>query len=152
MGVDAVQNNVTIAKLLDCFVRREARPDRRFVAYHVEDAYDYLRDTADEFFDVVSAFSVIQWIMSQRSVDEARDCFQWLFDKTKHICVIEMGYSSQDNYGELLPIVVDRKWVADVMKLGAFDEVRILDAEKTGVMRDLFIGIRSPTTANASSN
>jgi SAM-dependent methyltransferase len=152
MGVDAVHNNVTIAKLLDCFVRREARPDRRFVTYHVADAYDYLRDTTNEFFDVVSAFSVIQWIMSQRSVDEAIECFQWVFDKTKHICVIEMGYSSQDNYGELLPIVVDRKWVADVMKLGAFDEVRIFDAEEAGVMRDLFVGIRTPTTADASSS
>jgi SAM-dependent methyltransferase len=151
MGVDAVQNNITIAKLLDSFVRRQSRTNKKFVTYLAADAYEYLRDTPDERFDVVSAFSVIQWIMTQRTVEQAIECFQWVFDKTKRICIIEMGYSSQDNYGELLPIIVDRDWVTEVMKLGAFDEVRILDADEVGVMRDLFIGIKSPTAAEASA-
>ena len=141
-GIDAARNNITIAKLLESYVRRQLRPNKKFVTYVSGDAYLYLRDSPDERFDIVSAFSVIQWIMTQRSVEEALQCFDWVFEKTRKLCIIEMGYSSQDRYGELLPITVDREWVHDVMNRGAFDEVRVLDAEENGIMRDLFIGIR----------
>jgi SAM-dependent methyltransferase len=142
-GIDAAKDNIVIAKLLDSFVRRQLRPNKKFVTYVAGDAYEYLRDTSGERFDIVSAFSVIQWIMSQRSVEAALECFDWVFAKTKRLCVIEMGYSSQDRYGELLPINVDRAWVRDVMDRGGFDEVRVIEAEGSGIMRDLFIGIRT---------
>lgn len=142
-GIDAVNNNILIAKLLDSFVRRQLRPNKKFVTYVTGDAYEYLRDTTHEQFDIVSAFSVIQWIMTQRSVDEAIQCFDWVFGKTRKLCIIEMGYSSQDRYGELLPITVDKAWVRDVMDRGEFDEVRVIDATAAGIMRDLFIGIRT---------
>lgn len=141
-GIDAAKDNIMIAKLLDSFVRRQLRPNKKFVTYVAGDAYEYLRDTPEERFDIVSAFSVVQWIMTQRSVEEALECFDWVFGKTRRLCIIEMGYSSQDRYGELLPITVDREWVRDVMDGGDFDEVRVLDAEENGIMRDLFIGIR----------
>jgi hypothetical protein len=141
-GIDAVENNISIAKLLDSFERRALRPSKKFVTYAIGDAYEYLRETPDERFDVVSAFSVIQWIMTQRSVDEALQCFDWTFDKTKQICVIEMGYSSQDRYGELLPITIDRNWVRKIMERGRFSEVRMIEAGERGLMRDLFIGVK----------
>jgi SAM-dependent methyltransferase len=144
-GIDAVEQNILIAKLLDSFVRRESRPNRKFVTYVATDAYEYLRDTSDERFDVVSAFSVIQWVMTQRPLKDAIECFDWMFAKTKRICVLEMGYSSQDQYGELLPVTVDREWVYDRMSDGRqFDEVRVVDAAAAGVMRDLFIGVKHP--------
>jgi SAM-dependent methyltransferase len=141
-GIDAVEKNIAIAKLLDSYVRRQHRPSKKFVTYVAGDAYQYLRDTPHERFDVVSAFSVIQWIMTQRSLDEALRCFDWTFEKTKQLCVIEMGYSSQDRYDELLPIEVDRDWVEQTMARGRFDELRVIEAEEAGIMRDLFIGIR----------
>jgi SAM-dependent methyltransferase len=145
-GIDAVENNIMIAKLLDSFVRRQHRPNKKFATFVVGDAYEYLRDTPHERFDAVSAFSVIQWIMTQRSIDEALRCFDWIFAKTKRLCVIEMGYSSQDRYDELLPINVDRDWVERTMERGGFSEVRVVDADRAGIMRDLFIGIRDDGT------
>ena len=142
-GVDAVANNIEIAKLLDSFVRRQRRPNRKFVTYAVADAYTYLCDSKDESFDVISAFSVIQWVMAQRSVEAAYECFDHIFAKTKRVCVIEMGYSSHDRYGELLPVLVDRDWVHQTVARGGFDQVRVVEAGSDGVMRDLFIGIRS---------
>mgnify|MGYP000297666036 CR=1 FL=1 len=142
-GVDAVENNVVIAKLLDSFVRRERRTNKKFATYVCADAYEYLRKSVDETFDIVSAFSVIQWVMVQRSLREALECFDWVFAKTKRICVVEMGYSSQDRYGELLPILVDREWVHSLMTTqGGFDDLIVVEAGNGGIMRDLFIGVR----------
>lgn len=142
-GVEASEQNIRIAKLLDSFVRRPSRPNKKFVTYVIADAYQYLRDTPQERFDVVSAFSVIQWIMTQRPLEEAIECFGWMFAKTKKMCVLEMGYSSQDQYGELLPVTVDREWVYDRMtERGGFEEIRVIDAATAGVMRDLFVGVK----------
>jgi len=143
MGVDAVEGSIAIARQLESYVRRPARENKKFVTFEVADVYDYLRETTDDKFDVVSAFSVLQWVMTQRPLEDAMSCFQWMFEKSRRVAVLEMGYSSQDNYAELLPIEVDRTWVENLMKLGDFDEVRVLDADEFGVMRDLFIGIRA---------
>jgi len=149
-GVDAVENNIMIAKLLDSFVRRAQRPNKKFVTYAVADAYEYLRDTPGEQFDVTSAFSVIQWVMTQRPLREAIECFDRMFEKTKKICIVEMGYSTQDNYAELLPITVDREWVYELMlERGGFADVRVIDAAQSGIMRDLFIGVK-PAIAEAA--
>jgi SAM-dependent methyltransferase len=144
-GIDAAEKNILIAKLLDSFVRRRERPNKKFVTYKATDAYEYLRDTQHELFDVTSAFSVFQWVMSQRSVEHAVSCFEWMFAKTKSVCILEMGYSSQDNYATLLPINVDRSWVLKVMEeKGDFAEIRVIDGQKNGLMRDLFIGLKTP--------
>jgi SAM-dependent methyltransferase len=142
-GVDAVERNILIAKLLESFVRRARRPNKKFVTYATAEAYAYLRDSPDERFDVVSAFSVIQWVMTQRPVKDAYDCFDWMFAKARKACIVEMGYSSQDNYRELLPINVDREWVHSLMsERGRFSEIRVIDAAEAGIMRDLFIGVK----------
>jgi 2-polyprenyl-3-methyl-5-hydroxy-6-metoxy-1,4-benzoquinol methylase len=67
-GVDATERFIRSARLLESFFRRPKRPGGEFVRYERANAYEYLRDTQQERFDITSAFAVFQWVMVQRSV------------------------------------------------------------------------------------
>jgi hypothetical protein len=96
-------------------------------------------------FDVTSAFAIFQWLMIQTTVERGIRCLEWLFAKTKRLCFLEMGYSTEPQYKERLKANIDRHWVRSIMEeKGNFSEVRIFDAREHGLMfgRDLFVGIR----------
>jgi SAM-dependent methyltransferase len=141
-GVDVVAPDIAVAQLLDTFVRKD---NNTFVA---ADAYDYLRDTPERTFDVTSAFAVFQWLMIQTSVERGVQCLEWLFAKTKQLCFLEMGYTSEEQYKGKLPVTIDRAWVWNLMEQkGGFAEIRMLDAKQHGLMfgsRDIFVGIKTP--------
>jgi hypothetical protein len=130
--------------LLESFYRRKARPNQQWVRYELANAYEYLRDTQDELFDVTSAFAVFQWIMIQRSPDHGLDCIEWLARKTKRACFLEMGYSREEMYKDQIGVVIDRDWVVEAMKRrGDFAEVRVIDAASGVLQRDLFVGLKN---------
>jgi len=145
-GVDATNNFIAVAKLLDSFIRRPQRPSKEFVMYELANAYEYLSTTHEERFDVTSALGVIQWLMIQRSVDHGIACLEWLFAKTKRVCFLEMGYSAEELYKDQLKVNIDRSWVLDLMeRKGNFSEIRVLNAKEHDLQRDLFVGIKFPT-------
>ena len=144
-GVDVVQPDIEVAKLLGSFVRRQK------INYVVSDCYEYLRDTKNQVFDVTSAFSVFQWLMMQRTAQHGLDCIDWLFEKTGRVCFLEMGYTDEPQYQEQLPIEIDRAWVEDRMQRGAFGDILMFDATEHGLMRDLFVGIREPVPAQTET-
>lgn len=136
-GIDVAEREIKVAKLLDCFFRKD------FNQYRVANAHDYLKSTADRRFDITSAFSVFQWLLIQ-SPERALECLEWLFAKTKRICFLEMGYASEKHYQGRLPDNIDRSWVLDLMdRKGGFSEIRVLDARQHDLQRDLFIGLKS---------
>jgi len=136
-GTDVVEGDIRVAKLLDSFFRRDHN------TYVAADAYDYLRDTVDRLFDVTSAFSVLQWVMIQRSSEDGIACLEWLFAKTKRICFLEMGDSSEAHYKDRIGIDINRAWTENIMKeKGGFSEVRVFDAKEHSLKRDVFAGIR----------
>ena len=81
-GIDATDGFIAAARLLEAFYRRKTRPNQEWVRYELANAYEYLRDTQDEQFDVTSAFAVFQWIMIQRSPGHGLQCIEWLSKKT----------------------------------------------------------------------
>lgn len=137
-GTDVVKGDIKVARLLDSFFRRDHN------TYVAADAYDYLRDTADRQFDVTSAFSVFQWVMMQRSPEDGITCLERLFAKTKRVCFLEMGDSSEAHYKDRIGIDINRSWTQEIMKeKGGFPEVRLLGAQEHGIKRDIFAGIKT---------
>jgi SAM-dependent methyltransferase len=144
-GVDATRRFITAARLLDSFFRRLTRPSKEWVLYERANAYEYLRDTQQERFDVTSAFAVFQWLMIQRTPEHGLQCIEWLAAKTNRVCVLEMGYTREELYREQLPVEIDRDWVLTAMKeRGGFADIRIIGASPDGLQRDLFVGVKNP--------
>jgi SAM-dependent methyltransferase len=141
-GLDATERFVTSARLLEAFFRRPNRPSREWVLFERANAYEYLRDTQQERFDVTSSFATLQWVMMQRTTRHGLECIKWLAAKTKRVCVLELGYTREEMYKDL-DVEIDREWVLWAMReWGGFSEVRVINAEREKLQRDLFIGIK----------
>ena len=134
-GLDVVENDIQLARLLSTYFRRD------YANYIVADAYEYLYRTQNIQFDIASAFSVFQWVMIQKSVQHGLHCINWLFQKAKYICVLEVGESKEDHYMERIGMKYDSQWIYAFMKTsGVFDVVEIYEADQYDLKRDLFIG------------
>jgi SAM-dependent methyltransferase len=142
-GVDATSRFITVARLLEAFFRRKSRPNEEWVLYEEANAYEYLRDTKDDMFDVTSAFAIFQWVMIQRSPEHGIDCIEWLAAKTRRVCVVEMGYTREEMYSDQLDVEIDYEWVLSAMNdTGQFADIRVVGAAPGKLQRDLFIGIK----------
>jgi SAM-dependent methyltransferase len=149
-GVDATRRFITPARLLDAFFRRQTRPTGEWVRYEMANAYEYLRDTQPERFDVTSSFALFQWIMIQRTPEHGLECLAWLASKTKRVCFIEMGYTREELYNDQLTIEIDRDWVLTAMQeRGGFSDIRVIDAVPGRLQRDFFIGVKADGRAAA---
>ena len=146
-GVDVVREDVELARLLGAFIRRD------YTRYVAADAYTYLRHTQEVMFDVTSAFSVFQWVMIQRSAQYGLHCMSWLFRKTKRLCVLEMGESTEDHYVKRIGMKYDSSWVRTFMEAsGEFERVELHQAAKHHLKRDLFIGVKAEGGPHQGAN
>ncbi len=137
-GVDVTVNDIEVARLLGSYVRRD------FAAYVLSDAHDYLANSQDETFDVTSAFSVFQWVMIQKTPEHGLDCMRWLFGKSRRICILEMGESTEAHYVERVGLQYDSAWILGFMQeTGDFERIDVLEADEHRILRDLFIGYKS---------
>jgi hypothetical protein len=149
-GVDVVSADIEVARLLSTVVRRDR------AQFIVADVYEYLQETSAIQVDITSAFSIFQWLILQRNLDDGLTALRWLFAKTRSVCVLEFGYPSEEIYRDRLPAVIDREWVRDLMTgSGRFDEVRCYEAAAHGLMRDIFVGFvkdsDAPTRGDAAA-
>jgi len=141
-GLDLVEDDIAVARLLTSFISRD---DCRYLA---ADVHDYLRETRSDQIDVISAFSVIQWLILQKSLEHGLEALGWMFEKSGRICFLEMGYASEDIYRGELPDELDRRWTRRIMETSRqFDEVRCYEAGEHGLMRDLFVGFKPAAVA-----
>lgn len=135
-GVDVTENSIAVARLLTSFVRKDD------TKYDVADCYDYLGDTQNEQYDVTSSFSVVQWLIQQRSLEAGVSSMEWLFAKTAKVCFFETGYTDESHLRDM-DVTIDRSWVRGVMdSTSGFSEVLVLEPSEHGLMRDLFVGIK----------
>lgn len=136
-GVDVTAKNIRIARLLSTYFRRD------LATYQVANAHDYLGGTPDERFDVTSAFSVFQWVMIQGGPERGLECMRWLFQKTKRLCVLEMGESSEAHYSDRIGMEYDSAWIrAFMLAEGGFARVQCLQGSEHQLWRDLLIGFK----------
>ena len=137
-GVDVSARNVRIASLLSTYFRRD------LAAYQVADAHDYLGGTPDERFDVTSAFSVFQWVMIQSGPERGLACMRALFRKTRRLCVLELGESSEAHYGGRIGMDYDSAWIQEFMLAeGGFERVQCVRGSEHRLWRDLLIGFKN---------
>ena len=136
-GVDVVKEDIELARLLSAYLRRD------YAKYIESDAYTYLKHTQEVRFDVTSAFSVFQWIMIQKTAQHGLHCMNWLFRKSKRLCILEMGESTEDHYVKRIGMKYDSLWIRTFMETsGEFEQVEVYEGEKHGLKRDLFLGIK----------
>jgi SAM-dependent methyltransferase len=146
-GVDVAEDDVEVARLLESFLRHDG------VEYVVSDIRSYLHDTREEPVDVTSCFSVITDVIVEKSLASGLDALAWLFEKTGRVCFLEMGYESNDPYGQKLRRLIDRPLVRQIMeKTKMFDEIRCYEATEHGLLGDLFVGIKSTRTGAGAPN
>ena len=144
-GVDVVEDSIELARLLSTYCRRD------YSRYVVADAYGYLRTTQDRKFDVTSAFSVFQWVMIQKSAQHGLHCMIWLFRKSRRMCILEMGESTEAHYVERVGMAYDSDWIRTFMETsGEFDEVHLYESGPHNLKRDLFIGLKHPNQPSPS--
>lgn len=137
-GVDVTKNFIEWAK-------RVALLKRQSITYLQEDAEKFLT-SSDTKFDVTSSFATIQWVMAQRGYQAGVNCFKALFNRTRHVCVVEMGYSTEDIYKTKIldrPSEIDKDWVLRIMnEHGNFAHIDFFPAGHRGIWRDIFIGYK----------
>ena len=135
-GVDVTANDIEVARLLGSYVRLD------YAAYVLADALDYLAESQQETYDVTSAFSVFQWVMIQNTPEHGLDCMRWLFRKTRRICFLEMGESTESHYSAL-DMYYDSDWIYRFMEAeGGFERIDVVDASAQHIRRDLFVGYK----------
>ena len=142
-GVDATERFIRSARLLETFFRRKERESQEWARFERVNAYEYLRDTQQERFDVTSSFATFQWVMIQRTPQHGLECIKWLAAKTKHVCFLELGYTREEMYRDQLGVDIDREWVLWALReWGGFSNIREVAASPGGLQRDLFVGIK----------
>ena len=142
-GVDVTANFIEWAG-------RVARFKGQKIDYHQQDALRFLQE-CEETFDVTSTFATIQWVMTQQGYEAGVECFRLLFDKSKHLCVVEMGYTLEEIYKKRIPDrprEIDKHWVLDIMqKYGCFSRIEVHPAGANGIWRDVFVGFKEEPTS-----
>jgi len=137
-GVDVQKNLIDWAK-------RMASLKGQNINYSLEDAKKFITKS-DEKIDVTSTFATVQWVMAQQGYDVGIECFKHLFDRTKHVCVVEMGYTKEDIYKDKIPDKpkeIDKNWVLEIMQEhGGFAEIEVHPAGENGIWRDIFVGFK----------
>lgn len=137
-GVDVTKNFIAWAQ-------RVARLKGQSITHLCQDAEKFLTSSTAPF-DVTSSFATIQWVMAQRGYPAGVNCFKALFERTRHVCIVEMGYSTEDIYKTKIldrPSEIDKDWVLGIMKEhGNFQHVEFHPAGERGIWRDIFIGYK----------
>ena len=124
-GVDASEQNVAVAKLLDSYLRRDHN------AFVAADPCDHLRDARAKGrrFDVTSAFNVGRWLPPG---EQGAECLRALFAVTDHLCFVSGGGADGARVGRLM------------LEAGGFADVRIYDAAGHGLAEHLYVGTKVP--------
>jgi hypothetical protein len=138
-GLDVTKNFIDWAG-------RVARLKGQAITYICQDAEKFLLSSSVPF-DVTSSFATIQWVMAQRGYAAGVNCFKALFERTRHVCIVEMGYSTEEIYKTKIldrPGEIDKHWVLGIMKEhGNFQHIEFYPSGERGIWRDIFIGYKT---------
>ena len=119
-------HGVDVAEHFIFWANKVAFSKGQAIDYKCQDLLDFLR-TSDSTYDVVSTFATVQWVMDQRGYEAGMECFQRIFEKTGSICIVEMGYTTEDIYKMKIkdrPSEIDRQWVMNLMESsGKFSQI-----------------------------
>ena len=143
-------HGVDVAEHFILWANQVAFSKGQAIDYKCQDLLDFLR-TSDKTYDVVSTFATVQWVMDQRGYEAGMECFQRIFEKTSSICIVEMGYTTEDIYRMKIkdrPSEIDRQWVMNLMEsFGKFSQIEFHPAGEGGIWRDIFVGFKKKPMA-----
>ncbi len=122
------------------------------ISYTQQDLHSFMMNSTEEW-DVASTFATVQWVMAQSGYEAGIECFKSMFDRTRSICIVEMGYTSEDIYREKItdrPREIDQQWVMDLMQEhGNFASIEVHSAGENGIWRDIFVGFKEIPSADS---
>lgn len=134
-GVDVVARDILVGKLLDAYFYD------RHIDFVCDDAAKFLLKD-ENHYDVMSSFSVFQWVFIQAGRDVVYDAIRRFFAKAKTLVFFEMGYTDEAHYSGRLTETIDRQWCYDRMsESGRFSEIVLYPEGERGLKRDFFVGI-----------
>jgi len=135
-GVDIAKNDIQMGKVADSYFYN------RHLNLICKNAVDYVPNEMPEH-DVVSTFSVYQWMFAQGDPDPVYASLRALMKKTKKLFFFEMGYTKEAHYKNRLTVKIDRDWcLAQMRTYGNFAEIITFEEGERGLKRDFFVGIR----------
>ena len=142
-GVDVSEDFISWASQL-AHIKGQA------INYRQQDLLSYLTET-DGHFDIISTFATVQWVMAQQGYEAGVKCFHRIFEMADQLCVIEMGYTSEEIYHDKIadrPSEIDRTWMIDLMESsGLFHTVELHPSGENGIWRDIFVGFKNAPNA-----
>ena len=119
------------------------------INYTRSDLLEFLEAT-EEAYDVISTFATVQWVMAQKGYEAGMSCFRKMFEQVSGVCIVEMGYTTEDIYKDKIddrPGEIDRDWVLTMMSdLGDFAAIEVHPAGENGIWRDVFVGFKEVPT------
>ena len=124
-GIDASEENITVARLLDSYLRRDHN------AWTIADPCEYLSGARERRFDVTSAFNAGRWFPG----DDGAACLRRLFDMSDRLCFVSAGPPTGSGFEN--DAVARRMLVA-----GVFADVVVYEAAGHGLASDLCVGIK----------
>lgn len=108
--------------------------------YICQDLYDYFMNT-DKKYDVISAYSVVQWLMIQKGDEKGVELLEKLAKITNKILIIEIGDHNEHHYDKL-KIPIGTEWLIELLKK-YFATYIIYDKNKYGIKRDIIYFFKS---------
>ena len=142
-GVDVSKDFVSWASQL-AHIKGQA------INYTQRDLLSFLNET-DKHYDVISTFATVQWVMAQKGYEAGLSCFGQIFARTDAICIVEMGYTTEEVYRNKItdrPVEIDRTWMMNLMQSsGAFHTIELHPAGESGIWRDIFVGFKAALSA-----
>lgn len=81
--------------------------------YICEDLHDYFMNCKKKY-DVISAYSVIQWLMIQKGDEKGVELLEKLAELTKKILIVEIGDYKEHHYDKL-KIPIGTEWLIELL-------------------------------------
>ncbi len=123
-GVDVVDDDIALARVLDSWLYRS------FSEYICSDAIGWL-EAETRTFEVVSSFSVFQWLYIQHPKDRVDHALELMFRMVNKVLFFEMGYGAEKHYEDTAASAIDRDWVwGRLRSSGRFQSVDMIPAER----------------------
>jgi SAM-dependent methyltransferase len=102
--------------------------------YICKDLYDYFINS-DKTYDVISAYSVVQWLMIQKGDEKGVELLEKLAEITNKILIVEIGDYKEHHYDKL-KIPIGTEWLIELLKK-YFVSYIVYDKEMNNIKRDI---------------
>jgi SAM-dependent methyltransferase len=120
--------------LIDICIKKSQYILQNQTTYYCDDLYNFFKNNKQNY-DVISAYSVIQWIMIQKGDEYGIELINILADITNKVLIIEIGDYTELHYDKLKE-KISTKWLIELIK-NKFKNYNVYDKNTYKLKRDI---------------